>query len=52
MKRALILFVALATAVALVEAQRGGRPAPSFTVVEATIADMRIAMEQKRVTDV
>ena len=50
MKPSLILVVGLVTAVALVEAQRGDRPVPSFTVVEATIADMRTALEQKRVT--
>src|SRR5262245_39884427 len=45
MRRLLILFTALAAGVAVGRAQR--RP---FTVVEATIADMRTALAERRVT--
>src|SRR5919198_4725665 len=49
MKRVSILLVLLAVGVAAlaIRAQNGRKP---FTVVEATIADMRAALEQKRVT--
>ena len=58
MKRSLILLTILAASAALVRAQRGAstpaaaseRGRAAFTVVEATIADMRTALEQKRVT--
>lgn len=60
MKKLLIAaaVAASATAVATVSAQRNGarrtpvRPAAPFTVVEATIPQMRAAMEQHRITSV
>jgi amidase len=48
MKRLAILLVLIIAAAALaIRAQNGRKP---FTVVEATIADMRAALDQKRVT--
>ena len=46
MKQVLILLAVLTAAAELVQAQRRS----PFTVVEATIADMRSALEQRRVT--
>jgi amidase len=55
MKRLLLLGPLVVAATLLVSAQskqpaRAAAPPPPFTVVEASIADMRTAMEQRRVT--
>ena len=51
MKRLLIVIAGVLSATAPPQAQRpAGSDGPPFTVVEATIADMRAALEQRRVT--
>ena len=48
MKRlSIVLVLAVGVAALAIRAQNGRKP---FTVVEATIADMRAALDQKRVT--
>jgi len=52
MKKIFFVLIAVTAAVAAVSAQSKSRPksGKSFTVVEASIADMRKALEQRRVT--
>jgi amidase len=51
LKRLLIVIAGVLSATALPDAQRpAGSDGPPFTVVEATIADMQAALEQRRVT--
>ena len=49
MKRVSVVLTLLVAAAALTIRAQNGRPRP-FTVVEATIPELRAAMEQKRVT--